>query len=97
MEDKKNVQTGKTLNHNVIMENREKVIITGIVDIHSFDDELVLAETDMGILTIKGKDLKMNKLNLDNTELVVEGQIGMLQYNDVDTLKKGGMFNKIFK
>lgn len=97
MEDKKIVASGKTLNHNVIMENREKVVITGIIDIHSFDDELVLTETEMGILTIKGKDLKMNKLNLDNTELVVEGQIGMLQYNEVDSMKKGGVFNKIFK
>lgn len=97
MDDKKNIQNGKMNNHNVIMENREKVVITGIIDIHSFDDELVLTETDMGILTIKGKDLKMNKLNLDNTELVVEGQIGMLQYNDLDSVKKGGMFNKIFK
>ncbi len=97
MEDKKITQTNKILNHNIVMENREKVIITGIIDIHSFDDELVLTETEMGILTIKGRDLKMNKLNLDNTELVVEGQIGMLQYNDVDSMKKGGMFNKIFK
>jgi len=97
MDDKKIMQTNKSLNHNVVMENREKVIITGIIDIHSFDDELVLTETEMGILTIKGKDLKMNKLNLDNTELIVEGQIGMLQYNDVDAMKKGGMFNKIFK
>lgn len=97
MDDKKIMQTNKSLNHNVVMENREKVIITGIIDIHSFDDELVLTETEMGILTIKGRDLKMNKLNLDNTELVVEGQIGMLQYNDVDAMKKGGMFNKIFK
>ena len=97
MEDKKVMPNNKVTNHNVIMENREKVIITGIIDIHSFDDELVLTETEMGILTIKGKDLKMNKLNLDNTELVVEGQIGMLQYNDVDAIKKGGVFNKIFK
>ena len=97
MEDKKVTTMNKPLNHNVVMENREKVIITGIIDIHSSDDELVLTETEMGILTIKGKDLKMNKLNLDNTELVVEGQIGMLQYNDLDTVKKGGMFNKIFK
>ncbi len=97
MEDKKVIQGNKINNHNVIMENREKVIITGIIDIHSFDDELVLTETEMGILTIKGKDLKMNKLNLDNTELVVEGQIGLLQYSDMDTIKKGGMFNKIFK
>ena len=97
MDDKKTMQNSKTNNHNVIMENREKVVITGIIDIHSFDDELVLTETEMGILTIKGKDLKMNKLNLDNTELVVEGQIGLLQYNDIDSVKKGGMFNKIFK
>lgn len=97
MDDKKTMQNGKMNAHNVIMENREKVVITGIIDIHSFDDELVLTETEMGILTIKGKDLKMNKLNLDNTELVVEGQIGLLQYNDLDSVKKGGMFNKIFK
>jgi len=97
MDDKKMMQSNKISNHNVIMENREKVVITGIIDIHSFDDELVLTETEMGILTIKGKDLKMNKLNLDNTELVVEGQIGLLQYNDLDSVKKGGMFNKIFK
>ncbi len=97
MDDKKTMQNSKMNNHNVIMENREKVVITGIIDIHSFDDELVLAETELGILTIKGKDLKMNKLNLDNTELVVEGQIGLLQYNDLDSVKKGGMFNKIFK
>lgn len=97
MDDKKTMQNSKMSNHNVIMENREKVIITGIIDIHSFDDELVLTETEMGILTIKGKDLKMNKLNLDNTELIVEGQIGLLQYNDLDSVKKGGMFNKIFK
>ena len=97
MDDKKTMQNAKISNHNVIMENREKVVITGIIDIHSFDDELVLTETEMGILTIKGKDLKMNKLNLDNTELVVEGQIGLLQYNDLDSVKKGGMFNKIFK
>ena len=42
MEDKKVMPNNKVTNHNVIMENREKVIITGIIDIHSFDDELVL-------------------------------------------------------
>ena len=62
MEDKKM--------HNLMMENRERVSLTGVKDIHSFDDELVLVETELGILTIKGFDLKMNKLNLDNNELL---------------------------
>ena len=64
MDDKKMMQSNKVSNHNVIMENREKVVITGIIDIHSFDDEVVLVETELGILTIKGIDLKMNKLNV---------------------------------
>lgn len=92
MEEKKTIK-----NHNMIMENREKLSITGVIDIHSFDDELVLVETEMGILTIKGNDLKMNKLNLDNNELVVEGKISALVYSETDMVKKGGMFNKIFK
>jgi len=92
MEDKKNMNP-----HNLIMENREKLTLTGVVDIHSFDDELVLVETTMGILTIKGNDLKMNKLNLDNNELVVEGKIAALVYSEADIAKKGGMFGKIFK
>ena len=92
MEDKKNMTP-----HNLIMENREKITLTGVIDIHSFDDELVLVETAMGILTLKGNDLKMNKLNLDNNELVVEGKISALVYSEGDLSKKGGMFGKIFK
>ena len=51
----------------------------------------------MGILTIKGNDLKMNKLNLDNNELIVEGKIVALIYSESEIGKKGGMFGKIFK
>lgn len=83
--------------HNLMMENRERVSLTGVKDIHSFDDELVLVETELGILTIKGYDLKMNKLNLDNNELIVEGKIVALIYSETESIKKGGMFGKLFK
>lgn len=84
--------------HNLIMENRTKLNLTGVKDIHSFDDEVVLVETELGILTIKGMDLKMNKLNLDNSELCVEGRIIALVYSDNEIGKKsGGMLGKIFK
>lgn len=95
MEDKK---VSKIItNQNIIMENREKLSVTGVIDIHSFDDELVLAQTDLGILTIKGDDLKMNKLNLDNNELVIEGQIMAVAYSDTNQAKKSGFMNKLFK
>lgn len=94
MEDKK---INKFTNQSIILENREKLTVTGVIDIHSFDDELVLAQTDLGILTIKGDDLKMNKLNLDNNELIVEGRIGAVAYSDVTSGKKAGFMNKLFK
>lgn len=94
MEDKKQ---SKFTNQSLILENREKLSVTGVIDIHSFDDELVLAQTELGILTIKGDDLKMNKLNLDNNELIVEGQISAIAYSDVTNGKKAGFMNKLFK
>ena len=95
MEDKK--LNKQITNQNIIMENREKVTVSGVIDIHSFDDELVLAQTDLGILTIKGDDLKMNKLNLENNELIVEGKIMAVAYSDINQAKKSGFMNKLFK
>ncbi|MDO4282482.1 MAG: sporulation protein YabP [Clostridia bacterium] len=95
MEDKK---VNKIVtNQNIVIENREKISISGVIDIHSFDDELVLAQTDLGILTIKGDDLKMNKLNLENNELIVEGKIMAVAYSDISSSKKNGFMNKLFK
>ena len=87
----------KLINQNIIIENREKITISGVTDVHSFDDEIVLAQTDLGILTMKGDDLKMNKLNLDNNELIVEGKISAVAYSDINQAKKTGFMNKLFK
>lgn len=98
-EYKMNKMDGKTVvNQNIIIENREKISVTGVIDIHSFDDELVIAQTDLGILTVKGDDLKMNKLNLENNELIIEGKIIAVAYSDINSNgKKTGIMNKLFK
>ena len=86
------------VNQNIIIEKREKISVTGVIDIHSFDDELVIAQTDLGILTVKGDDLKMNKLNLENNELIIEGKIIAVAYSDINSNgKKTGIMNKLFK
>ena len=93
MEDKN--KTFKELN--IVIQNREKAVITGVEDIHSFDDELVIVQTDLGILTIKGENLKMNKLNLENNELIIEGRTSAIAYSDAAQNKKQGIMNKLFK
>lgn len=82
---------------NIVIQNREKAVVTGVEDIHSFDDELVIVQTDLGLLTIKGENLKMNKLNLDNNELIIEGKTSAIAYSDAVQNKKQGLMNKLFK
>ena len=83
---------------NVILENREKLSISGVLDVLSFDDQIVILETELGLLTVKGENLRINKLSLDTTEVIIDGEIYSLGYSEKDIEKKStGIFNKIFR
>ncbi len=84
---------------NVIIENREKLSITGVIDVESFNDEAVIVDTELGVLIVRGEDLHISKLNLENAELNVEGDIISCEYSDKDGSKgKGsGFFSKMFR
>ena len=83
---------------NLILENREKLSISGVLDVLSFDDQVVIVETELGLLTIKGENLRINKLSIDTSEVIVEGEIYNLAYSENDLDKKSsGFLNKIFK
>ncbi len=94
MEEKKTV---KPKNQTLILENRERLSVSGVVDVESFNEESIIAVTDIGVLVIRGADLHINKLNLDSNELVVEGDIFSLEYNDGDNTKSKSFFGKMFK
>ena len=85
--------------HTVIMEKREQISITGVDDVLSFDEEGIICETDMGILVIRGMNLHVNKLSLENGELFIDGEIDSLEYSDTagGMKGKGSLWGKIFK
>ena len=69
IEDRKsNINNSTNVVQNVILENREKLSISGVLDVLSFDDQIVILETELGLLTIKGDNLRINKLSLDTAE-----------------------------
>ena len=84
---------------NIILENREKLNVSGVLDVLSFDDQIVIVETELGLLTIKGENLKINKLNIDTSEVTLDGMISSLAYSNSDSIKKNasGFIGKIFK
>jgi sporulation protein YabP len=94
LEEKKTV---KPRSQNLIMENREKLSISGVIDVESFNDECVIIETDLGVLTVRGEDLRINKLNIDSSELDIEGDIVSCEYSDRDRSRGAGFFARMFK
>ena len=94
LEDKK---ITKNKVQNLILENREKLSVSGIIDVESFNDECIVIDTELGVLVVKGEDLHINKLNIDSSELNIEGDIISCEYSDRDGSRSKGFFSKMFK
>lgn len=98
MEEKKFVNKPVRKEHNVILEGRRKLSVSGVEDVESFDELTVILYTSMGNLTIKGGNLHINKLSVESGEVVVEGDIDSLVYSDNENSKdRAGFFTKLFR
>lgn len=101
IEEKKNIRPAASREpvHNMIMENREKLTVSGVLDVESFDEDNVILHTEMGVLIVKGEDLHINKLSIDSGELMIEGEISSCTYTDQDGSKSKGMgfLGKMFR
>lgn len=84
---------------NLILENRERLSISGVIDVESFNDESVVVDTELGLLIIRGIDLHINKLNIDSSELGIEGDIISCEYSEKEgsRSKGSGFFARMFK
>lgn len=84
--------------HRVIMENRERLTITAVEDIESFDEEKVVVITEMGTMTVSGGDFRINRLNVDDGQIVIEGEIDEVEYSNMVKDDRGsGFFGRLFK
>ncbi len=98
IEDKKMVTTGVI--QNLILENRNKLNVSGVIDVLSFDDQVVIIDTELGLLTVKGDNLRINKLSIDTSEVIIEGEILSLLYSEKEKNfreKNSSFMSKIFK
>ena len=72
VEERKNLNQITGVVQNLILENRNKLSVSGVKDVLSFDDQVVIMETELGLLTVKGENLRINKLSIDTSEIIVE-------------------------
>ena len=73
IEERKNINMNVNTNviQNLVLENRKKLSVSGVNDVLSFDDQVVMIDTELGLLTVKGENIRINKLSLDTAEVIV--------------------------
>lgn len=81
--------------HDLIIESRKKVTMTGINDVESFDEETIIAQSECGEISLRGRGLKISRLSVESGDMVVEGEIDSVVYSEGKS--PGGFFSKVFK
>ena len=88
----------KTKEHDITLRGRKKLDISGVRQVESFDNEEFLLETEMGFLSVRGQNLHMKNLNVEQGLVSIEGKIYDLVYLDEQQGGKSkGLFGKLFK
>ena len=90
------MENKKTFIQNIILESREKLSVSGVNDILTFDEDEIMLDTELGTLRVSGHGLKVEKLSVDTGEITARGEIGSITYTD-ENIQKVGFFKSIFK
>ena len=69
-------------NQNLILENRKNLSISGITDVDSFDEKAICLYTQLGELTIQGKELHIDSMSVETGDMSITGDIWSIIYGD---------------
>lgn len=70
------------MSHSLTLENREKLNLTGVSDVDSFNEQEVIVVCSCGELSVKGEMLHIEELNLETGTVSLSGKISSLTYSE---------------
>ncbi|MDR2502676.1 MAG: sporulation protein YabP [Oscillospiraceae bacterium] len=82
--------------HSVTCEGRRRAAVSGVTDVESFDEGEIVINTAMGTLFVRGSDLHIERLSLDSGDVLIDGTIDSLEYEE-NLKPSGGFFGRLFK
>ena len=88
-------ETPSYASHRLALEGRERLTVSGVEDVERFDENMIVMSTAAGTLVVSGEELHIGKLSLDGGELLVDGRIDALTYED-SQVGRGGLFGRLF-
>ena len=87
------VQQPLQLPHKLTLNERKNLTMNGVTEVVSFDDTAVVLRTALGTLLVQGRELQLKTLSLDGGQVVVDGQISALIYEE--PRPSGGLFRRL--
>lgn len=85
----------QTFPHGLTLQDRHKLMLSGVRDVVNFDDTQVILNTGLGTLTLKGSELHVDQLSLDSGDVSLTGKIDMLEYDD--EIRGSGLLGRLFR
>ncbi|MBR2666796.1 MAG: sporulation protein [Oscillospiraceae bacterium] len=82
--------------HHLILEGRERLSVSGVEDVESFDETAAVMRTVRGLLVVRGQGLHVGRLNLEAGELELEGAVESLAY-EREPGEQGTLFRRLFR
>ena len=79
--------------HVLTLDARKRLTMTGVTEVVSFDDEMVVMQTKLGMLTVQGTGLRLKTLSTDGGQMAVTGEVSALSYEEP---REGGWLRRIF-
>ena len=85
--------------HACFLQNRAAANLTGVREVVSFDENQVVMDTDLGLLTLKGKDLHVSRLSVEKGEVEVTGTVDSMAYSSNESYREAGpsFFVRLFR
>jgi sporulation protein YabP len=88
----------ETVHHQILLVGRRVLTIDGVKQVDSFDDDTILLNTHLGTLTIRGKNLRIQQLDVESGRFAAEGDVDALQYAPRRDMRNAqGLFQKLWR
>ena len=82
------------MGHDLTLRNRQRLTMTGVTEVVSFDETAVVLKTSLGLLTVQGQDLKLKTLSLEGGQVAVDGQVFALVYEEP---REAGLWQRLWR
>ncbi len=80
--------------HTVLVEDRHRIRITGVMDVESFQEDEAAVSVQNGLLYLVGEGMKLTRLDPDSHTALIDGTLISLEYAS-ERERRRGLFSRL--